>query len=43
MSIADVISGTQGANNASRSSGVKPKDQLGQAEFLELMIAQLKK
>jgi flagellar basal-body rod modification protein FlgD len=42
MSIADVINGTQGANNASRSSGVKPKDQLGQAEFLELMIAQLK-
>jgi flagellar basal-body rod modification protein FlgD len=42
MSIADVIDGTQGANNASRSSGVKPKDQLGQAEFLELMIAQLK-
>jgi flagellar basal-body rod modification protein FlgD len=42
MSIADVINGTQGASNASRSGGVKPKDQLGQAEFLELMIAQLK-
>jgi flagellar basal-body rod modification protein FlgD len=42
MSIADVINGTQGASDASRSGGVKPKDQLGQAEFLELMIAQLK-
>ena len=42
MSIADVINGTPAANNASRSSGAKPKDQLGQAEFLELMIAQLK-
>jgi flagellar basal-body rod modification protein FlgD len=41
MSIADVI-GAQGASNGSRSGGVPPKDQLGQAEFLELMIAQLK-
>jgi flagellar basal-body rod modification protein FlgD len=41
MSIADVINGTAGAN-AARTNGAKPKDQLGQAEFLELMIAQLK-
>ena len=41
MSVADVINGTTGANGA-RASGTKPKDQLGQAEFLELMIAQLK-
>jgi flagellar basal-body rod modification protein FlgD len=41
MSIADVINGTAGANSA-RTQGTKPKDQLGQAEFLELMIAQLK-
>ena len=39
MSIADIINGTSGA---SQSSGIKKKDQLGQAEFLELMIAQLK-
>lgn len=45
MSIADIINGTNGTNGASgagSSSGAKPKDQLGQAEFLELMIAQLK-
>jgi flagellar basal-body rod modification protein FlgD len=42
MSIADIINGTQGANGASGANGKKPKDQLGQAEFLELMIAQLK-
>jgi flagellar basal-body rod modification protein FlgD len=41
MSIADVINGTTGANGA-RANGAKPKDQLGQTEFLELMIAQLK-
>lgn len=41
MSIADAINGTTGANGA-RANGAKPKDQLGQAEFLELMIAQLK-
>lgn len=38
-SIADIINGTGGAG---RSDTTKPKDQLGQAEFLELMIAQLK-
>jgi flagellar basal-body rod modification protein FlgD len=42
MSISDIISGTQAANAASASNSTKPKDQLGQAEFLELMIAQLK-
>jgi flagellar basal-body rod modification protein FlgD len=41
MSIADIINGTTGAG-ASSGSGVKKKDQLGQTEFLELMIAQLK-
>lgn len=42
MSIADVINGTGAASGASQGSGIKKKDQLGQAEFLELMIAQLK-
>ena len=42
MSIADIINGTGAAGSASQGSGIKQKDQLGQAEFLELMIAQLK-
>jgi flagellar basal-body rod modification protein FlgD len=42
MSISDIINGTGAAGSASQGSGVKKKDQLGQAEFLELMIAQLK-
>jgi flagellar basal-body rod modification protein FlgD len=42
MSIADIINGTGAASSASQGSGIKKKDQLGQAEFLELMIAQLK-
>ena len=42
MSIADIINGTGAAGSASQGSGVKKKDQLGQEEFLELMIAQLK-
>ena len=42
MSIADIINGTGAAGSASQGSGIKKKDQLGQAEFLELMIAQLK-
>jgi len=42
MSIADIINGTGAAAGASQGSGIKKKDQLGQAEFLELMIAQLK-
>ena len=42
MSIADVINGTGAANGASQSSGTKKKDQLGQNEFLQLMLAQLK-
>jgi flagellar basal-body rod modification protein FlgD len=45
MSIADIINGT-GASSSAPSTGqsnrIKTKDQLGQAEFLELMIAQLK-
>jgi flagellar basal-body rod modification protein FlgD len=42
MSIADVINSTGAAGSATQGSGIKQKDQLGQAEFLELMIAQLK-
>jgi flagellar basal-body rod modification protein FlgD len=42
MSISDIINGTQSANGAPYTNSAKPKDQLGQAEFLELMIAQLK-
>jgi flagellar basal-body rod modification protein FlgD len=42
MSIADIINGTGGASGAGSTSGAKKKDQLGQEEFLELMIAQLK-
>jgi flagellar basal-body rod modification protein FlgD len=42
MSISDIINGTGAAGSASQGSGIKKKDQLGQAEFLELMIAQLK-
>lgn len=41
MSIADVINGT-GAAGASQTSGTTKKDQLGQNEFLQLMLAQLK-
>ena len=42
MSIADIINGTGGAGSSTQSNSIKKKDQLGQAEFLELMIAQLK-
>ena len=45
MSIADIINGTtgtSGTSSTSNTSGAKKKDQLGQTEFLELMIAQLK-
>jgi flagellar basal-body rod modification protein FlgD len=42
MSIADIINGTGSTSGTSTTSGAKKKDQLGQAEFLELMIAQLK-
>lgn len=42
MSISDIINSTQGAGASSQSGEIKKKDQLGQAEFLELMIAQLK-
>lgn len=42
MSIADIINGTQAAGSVARSEESRPKDQLGQAEFLKLMIAQLK-
>lgn len=39
MSVAEIINGTTGAGAA---SGAKKKDQLGQEQFLELMIAQLR-
>jgi flagellar basal-body rod modification protein FlgD len=42
MSIADIINGTSGTSTTANTSGAKKKDELGQAEFLELMIAQLK-
>jgi flagellar basal-body rod modification protein FlgD len=42
MSIADIINGTSGAGAASQTSGTKKKDELGQTEFLELMVAQLR-
>jgi flagellar basal-body rod modification protein FlgD len=42
MSIADIINGTSGTSATGNTSGAKKKDQLGQEEFLELMIAQLK-
>jgi flagellar basal-body rod modification protein FlgD len=42
MSIADVINGTGAAGSASQSGGTQKKDQLGQNEFLQLMLAQLK-
>ena len=41
MSIADIINGTSAAG-ASSSSNTKKSDQLGQNEFLKLMLAQLK-
>jgi flagellar basal-body rod modification protein FlgD len=43
MSITDIVNSTGAAANAARAGETKqPKDQLGQAEFLELMIAQLR-
>lgn len=42
MSISDIINGTQGTNASGGAGGTKAKDQLGQEQFLELMIAQLK-
>ena len=42
MSIADVINGTGAAGSASQANGAQKKDQLGQNEFLKLMLAQLK-
>jgi flagellar basal-body rod modification protein FlgD len=45
MSIADVVSQTQGsagAANAATNAVASKKDQLGQNEFMKLMLAQLK-
>lgn len=41
MSISDIVNSPQ-ITGAARSGEISKKDQLGQAEFLELMIAQLK-
>lgn len=41
MSIADIVNGT-GTAGAAAGQPIKTKDQLGQKEFLQLMIAQLK-
>jgi flagellar basal-body rod modification protein FlgD len=42
MAISDVIGSTAGANTAGLASTTARKDRLGQEEFLQLMIAQLK-
>src|SRR3954462_4860426 len=45
MSIADVVSGSQASSAAANAAGSaigKTKDQLGQNEFMQLMLAQLK-
>jgi flagellar basal-body rod modification protein FlgD len=42
MSIADVINGTGAAGSSTQAGGTRKKDQLGQNEFLQLMLAQLK-
>jgi flagellar basal-body rod modification protein FlgD len=42
MSIADIINGAAPAASTTTAGGAKKKEQLGQAEFLELMIAQLR-
>jgi flagellar basal-body rod modification protein FlgD len=42
MSIADAINGAGAAGSSSQANGIKKKDQLGQNEFLQLMLAQLK-
>jgi flagellar basal-body rod modification protein FlgD len=42
MSVADLINSTSSATSAASAGGAKKKDQLGQTEFLQLMIAQLK-
>jgi flagellar basal-body rod modification protein FlgD len=42
MSISDIINGTNAAGASSKQGTVGKKDQLGQGQFLELMVAQLK-
>lgn len=41
MSITDVINGTSSASGTAKAGSTTPKDQLGQGEFLQLMVAQL--
>jgi flagellar basal-body rod modification protein FlgD len=42
MSISDIINGTAGAGATNAAGAATKKEQLGQGEFLELMIAQLR-
>lgn len=42
MAISDIINGTSAAANNGKQGAVGKKDQLGQGQFLELMVAQLK-
>jgi flagellar basal-body rod modification protein FlgD len=42
MAISDIINGTSAANASSQPAKAGKKDQLGQGQFLELMVAQLK-
>jgi flagellar basal-body rod modification protein FlgD len=42
MAISDIINGTGSTSPSGPSSTVNKKDQLGQGQFLELMVAQLK-
>ena len=42
MAINDIINGTSAANTVTKQGTVGKKDQLGQGQFLELMVAQLK-
>jgi flagellar basal-body rod modification protein FlgD len=42
MAISDIINGTSAANASTQPGKAGKKDQLGQNQFLELMVAQLK-
>jgi flagellar basal-body rod modification protein FlgD len=42
MAISDIINGTNAADGSTKQGAVGKKDQLGQGQFLELMVAQLR-
>jgi len=42
MAISDIINGTSAANGSTKPGSAGKKDELGQGQFLELMVAQLK-